>query len=216
LSSVPRLILASASPRRRQILGILRIPFEAIEVDVDETPRPGESPEALARRLALVKAEAGSARHPEALVLGADTVVEIDGQSLGKPRNAAEAIEMLRRLRGRGHWVNTALALVSSQKAAWSRMATTEVWMRSYTDAEIEEYVTSGDPFDKAGSYAIQHPTFRPVERIAGCFLNVVGLPLPAVVDLLRSAGISAATNHAGLEAACPGCADREILTSSS
>jgi septum formation protein len=209
-------MLASASPRRRQILGILRIPFEAIEVDVDETPRTGEAPEALARRLALVKAESGSARHPEALVLGADTVVEIDGQSLGKPRNAAEAIETLRRLRGRGHRVITGVALVSTTGAARIRMATTEVWMRSYTDAQIEEYVTSGDPFDKAGSYAIQHPTFRPVERIAGCFLNVVGLPLPAVVDLLRSAGISAATNHAGLEAACPGCADREILTSSS
>ena len=123
---------------------------------------------------------------------------------------------MLQRLRGRRHQVITGVALTSSERAPRSRLATTEVWMRSYTDAEIEEYVASGDPFDKAGSYAIQHPTFRPVERIAGCFLNVVGLPLPEIVDLLGEAGIGSKVNRPALEAACPGCLEKEMLTGSS
>src|SRR5438093_6604614 len=127
-----RLILASASPRRRQILAVLGIPYEAIEVDVDETPHLGEAPETLARRLAVAKADAGAARHPDSLVLGADTVVELDGGSLGKPSDAAEAVEMLQRLRGRRHQVITGVALTSSERAPRSRLATTEVWMRSY------------------------------------------------------------------------------------
>lgn len=210
------LILASASPRRRQIFAVLGIPFEAIEVDLDETPRPGEAPEDLARRLAIAKAEAGAVRHPGAVVLGADTVVALDGESLGKPSSEAEAIETLQRLRGRNHRVITAIALASrdarAHPEASSRTAVTEVWMRDYTDEEICDYVATGDPFDKAGSYAIQHPTFRPVERIAGCFLNVVGLPLPEVAELLRTAGIDASADGARLDAVCPGCADRSSL----
>jgi MAF protein len=211
-----RLVLASASPRRRQILGVLGIPFEAIDVGVDESQLPGEAPVALAQRLAITKAQIGAARYPGAFVLGADTVVELHGQSLGKPASAAEAVEMLVRLRGRGHHVVTAVALATQTErfgvSVSSRLATTEVWMRDYSDQEIRDYVASGDPFDKAGSYAIQHARFRPVERISGCFLNVVGLPLPEVGELLREAGLAWEIAAAALETVCAGCTDTSRL----
>lgn len=218
VSANPRLVLASASPRRRQILDVLGIPFDPIELDVDETPHPGEAPGEVAHRLAVAKAEAGATRYPAALVLGADTVVALDGEALGKPSSAGEAVETLQRLRGRAHRVISRVALawageLGEKIEVSSRVATTEVWMRNYTDDEIREYVASGDPFDKAGSYAIQHPTFRPVEWIAGCFLNVVGLPLPEVVELLRAAGMDVSAKASALEAICPGCADRPVLT---
>jgi MAF protein len=212
---ISTLVLASASARRRWILRALGVPFEAIAVDVDETPRRDEAPEMLAGRLAAMKAQAGSARHPDAAVLGADTVVALDDETLGKPIDADEAVEMLRRLRGRAHRVVTAVALACPPEAAdgvLSKSATTTVWMRNYADAEIDEYVATGDSFDKAGSYAIQHPRFRPVERIQGCFLNVVGLPLPEVWDLLRAVGVHSKLDSAALDAICPGCADRELL----
>lgn len=208
-------MLASASPRRRQILSLLGIPFEAIEVDVDESPLRGEAPDAVALRLAVAKAEAGARRYPSALVLGADTVVELDRQSLGKPGSVAEAVETLERLRGRAHHVITAVALASDEGPkirTSARVSTTEVWMRNYSDREIREYVASGDPFDKAGSYAIQHAAFRPVERIEGCFLNVVGLPLPEVCELLDAAGLATRVTHDQLVAACPECTDAAAL----
>jgi len=219
MRSAPRLVLASASPRRRQILGLLGIPFDAIEVDVDESPLHGETPAALAQRLAAAKAQIGLARRPGALVLGADTVVELDGRSLGKPANVKEAVETLERLRGHAHNVMTAVAVAGRTEPAETggvslsnRTATTQVWMRAYTDQEIHDYVASGDPFDKAGSYAIQHASFRTVERIDGCFLNVVGFPIPEVGELVREAGLAPRIEAAALSAACPGCTDTARL----
>lgn len=212
--SARNLVLASASARRRQILSLLGIDFDAIEVDVDESSLRGEAPEGVARRLATAKALAGFTRHPESLVLGADTVVELDGASLGKPGSRKKAIETLERLRGRAHHVITAVTLTRSSESnagvhVSTRAASTEVWMRNYTEHEIRNYVASGDPFDKAGSYAIQHAVFRPVERIEGCFLNVVGLPLPEVCELLQAAGLTPGIDARALDAACPGCTDK-------
>jgi septum formation protein len=218
MPSPHRLVLASASPRRRQILGLLGIPFDAFELDVDESALPHEAPDRLAHRLAIAKAQAGIARYPDVLVLGADTVVELDGRSLGKPATEVEAFDTLVRLRGRAHRVITGVALACYSESAGviisARMATTEVWMRDYTDQEIRDYVATGDPFDKAGSYAIQHAGFRPVERIDGCFLNVVGLPLPSVCDLLAAAWPPARVEPAALALLCPACTDRDTLLS--
>jgi MAF protein len=223
MSEYPRLVLASASPRRRQILYALGMPFESLDVAIDETPLPDESSETLAKRLAAAKASAGWAQSPDAIVIGADTVVEFEGESLGKPRDWDESFAMLRRLRGKMHRVMTAVAVarraevVSQAEGSGSQgvsagIDVTEVWMRSYSDEEIEDYIRTGDPFDKAGSYAIQHPTFRPVEHVSGCFLNVVGLPLPLVRRLLLPA-LEPTIDLTALDAVCPGCSDRAILT---
>src|SRR6266542_1923870 len=217
MTETPRLVLASASTRRRQILYALGMPFESMDVAIDETPLSEETPEALAKRLAAAKAEAGAARAPGAVVVGADTVVVLEGESLGKPRDADEARAMLLRLRGRMHRVMTAVAIEFPDGPG--RMKPTvstgidiaEVWMRDYGDDEIEDYITTGDPFDKAGSYAIQHPTFRPVERISGCFLNVVGLPLPLVQRLLMPI-TKPMIDPVALEAVCPACTDKLVL----
>src|SRR6266545_4655384 len=217
MAEAPRLILASASPRRRQILYALGMPFESMDVAVDETPEHDEAPEAIAKRLAAAKADAGWARQPDAIVIGADTVVAFEGESLGKPRDVDEALAMLRRLRGRMHRVITGVAVQIPHGTSrvgpslTQDIDITEVWMRDYGNDEMEDYVATGDPFDKAGSYAIQHPTFRPVERISGCFLNVVGLPLPLVRRLLLLA-FKPAIDLEALEAVCPGCADKPAL----
>ena len=215
MSASARVVLASASPRRRQILSLLGIPFDCAAVDVDETPLAGEAPKDLALRLAIAKAEAGAAQFRGAVVLGADTVVELGGESLGKPRSAAEAVEMLHRLRGARHRVMTGVALSSRRTSGTptaARLATTDVWMRQYSDEEIRDYVETGDPFDKAGSYAIQDATFRPVHRVSGCYLNVVGFPLPDVYELLRSVAVQTHVDGALLDALCPGCVDRPVL----
>jgi septum formation protein len=214
------LILASASPRRRQIMGLIDIPFEAIDVDVDETPLPGEAPEVLAGRLAGLKARTAIGRFPDRIVVAADTVVALDGEALGKPADAAEAETMLRRLRARTHDVITGVAVACPatglpEPEVVTATVTTEVRMRRYTDEEIAAYVATGDPFDKAGSYAIQHPGFHPVEQIEGCYLNVVGFPLPVVRALLRETGRRVPpVIPLALEALCPGCEDVTQLTS--
>jgi MAF protein len=172
------LVLASASPRRRFLLGLLGLPFDVIVADVDESPFDGEAPDAHASRLARTKALTVARRRPSAAVLGADTVVAHDGQILGKPGDPDAAVAMLRTLRGRTHRVLTGLVLVQSGQVVEQSVATTTVWMRPYTDAEIDRYVATGRPFDKAGGYAIQDADFRTVERIDGCYPNVVGLPL--------------------------------------
>lgn len=199
-----RLLLASASPRRYALLGALGVPFDVAAADVDEAVAVGEEPAAAAVRLAIAKAAAaaGLARaQPRcagsaggaALVLGADTIVAArDGGPavLGKPRDAAEAHAMLRRLRGRRHDVVTGVAVVdmaSGRCAAAS--ATTAVWMRRYGDDEVSAYIASGDPFDKAGGYAIQHAGFHPVAALVGSEANVIGLPLGLVRQLLRRMG---------------------------
>jgi MAF protein len=211
------LVLASASPRRRQILAALGVPFETIVVDLDEQPLPGEVPHVLAHRLACAKAIAGAQQFPLATVVGADTVVELDGESLGKPASGEEAFQMLARLRGRSHRVFTGVAVAKALDGGlvdtWSDVAVTQVWMRPYPDDEVHTYIDTGDPFDKAGSYAIQHPQFHPVAHIEGCFLNVVGLPLPTLRQLLLAAGETwPGIEDRALEGVCAGCTDRPRL----
>ncbi len=194
-----RLILASGSPRRRELFALLRLPFEAVTTQVDERPMEGEPPPEVVARLAQAKADRAAEVYPAALVVGCDTVVALGGEVLGKPTDAEEARTMLLRLRGRGHAVYTGVAVVGEGHRAVQVVQTT-VRMREYTDGEIEAYVASGDPLDKAGAYAIQHPTFRPVAAWEGCYANVVGLPLCHIVRMLREWGIRPATD---VPAAC-------------
>ena len=185
-----RLILASASPRRRELLSRLGIPFDVRPVSVIEEV-DSANPVIVASRLARMKAEAARLAEPEEPVLAADTVVIHGGAILGKPRDAAEATEMLRRLRGGSHRVMTAVAVIPrGGRAALLRHPETEVTMRPCTDAEIEASIARGDPFDKAGAYAIQDPLLRPVESYSGCYCNVVGLPLWTAAELLKRAGV--------------------------
>lgn len=214
----PQLVLASASPRRRLILDSLRLSYRPVETQLDERPREGESPEDLALRLALAKAKAGASGDSHAVALGADTVVAQGRVSLGKPCTPEDAYDMLRRLRGRWHRVITAVAVAranpaSREMATWQRMSVTRVRMRDFGDDEIRAYVGTGDPLDKAGGYAIQDRDFHPVQEIEGCFLTVVGLPLPEVCDLLECAGAPRPKiGLSTLEALCPACTDRERL----
>lgn len=224
------IILASASPRRRALLGaLLGHPPRVLTADIDESVLAGEAPEAYARRLAEAKARAVAAGlapetheadkpagrvktaepvetddlRPEPpkpprplLVLGSDTIVVFEGAILGKPADTEEARACLLRLRGRRHEVITAVALVELRPAdpdAFARVetATTGVWMRDYSEAEIAAYVDTGDPLDKAGAYAIQHRGFAPVARLVGSESNVIGLPLGLTARMLRRFGLN-------------------------
>jgi MAF protein len=211
-------VLASASPRRRAILAATGVTFEAIDVDLDESRLTDEAPEETAVRLAVAKALAGASARSGSTSLGADTVVVLEGRALGKPIDEDDAVRTLKQLRGRFHRVLTGVAVAApsvddSNPPTFSRLASTRVWMRHYSDREIDDYVASGDPLDKAGSYAIQSPAFRPVERIEGCFLTVVGLPLPDVIALLGRAGVSIPPIHAeALARICPYCTDTAAL----
>ena len=179
------LILASASPRRRELLAAAGIAFETLSVDIDETHRNGETPDGFVRRLAREKADAAAFRRPGAVVLGADTIVLIDGQILGKPRDLADASRMLHLLSGRPHEVLTGIALVGLGEVI-SEIARTTVWFGTLSSQEIAAYVESGEPLDKAGAYAIQGLASRFVDRIDGSYSNVVGLPVALVYRLLK------------------------------
>ena len=178
-TGIRRLILASGSPRRRQLLPLLGLPFVIKTVGVDERVFDGEAPTELVLRVGQAKALAITEVRADELVVAADTVVVLDGVVLGKPTSPDDAARVLLLLRGRSHVVYTGLCV---WHAARRRMATelaeSTVWMREYTEAEITKYVESGDPLDKAGAYAIQHPGFDPVSRVEGCYLTVMGLPL--------------------------------------
>ena len=202
------LILASQSPRRRELLAQLRIPFEVIIADIDEQQHPGEPPEVYARRLSQQKAQAVASRvlqHP-ALIVAADTIVVDGGDVLGKPGDAAEASAVLRRLRNHTHIVITAISLLDTTAGDLiTEVAASPVKMRNYSDSEIAEYVATGDPMDKAGAYAIQHEGFHPVEDFNHCYANVMGLPICRLAVLLQQAGvelqpqaIAACHNHMG------------------
>ena len=173
------LVLASQSPRRAEILRQAGIPFTVRAAEVDETPLPDEKPEDYVRRLAEEKALAVEAA-PAETVLGADTTVVIDGQMLAKPADAADARRMLETLSGRRHEVLTGICLRQGTTLIrdW---ATTRVWFRPMTAQEITDYVASGEPADKAGGYAIQGLASKYIERIDGCYFNVVGLPVALV-----------------------------------
>jgi septum formation protein len=184
------LVLASQSPRRRDLLALLGLPFDVTAVDVAETPQPGELPAALVARLSQEKACAAVALL-DTVVVACDTVVALDGDVLGKPCDAAEATAMLRHLRGRPHTVYSAITLLETTTTeTLTDVAETCVVMRAYTDAELDAYVASGDPLDKAGAYAIQHAGFHPVAQVQGCYVNVTGLPLCHLTRCLRAWGI--------------------------
>lgn len=184
------LVLASASPRRQALLRLLGVPFVVRVSRVDEAPHPDEPPAAMARRLSRAKAWDVTHEVSDGWVLAADTLVVLESQVLGKPTGAAEATAMLRRLRGRAHEVITAFTLVDvTAQREHTEAVTSRVWMRDYSDAEIEAYVASGDPMDKAGAYAIQDPGFAPVARVEGCPANVMGLPVCRVERVLRAWG---------------------------
>jgi len=206
------LILASASPRRREMLARLGIPFDVRPVSVIEEV-DSTNPAIVASRLARMKAEAARLAEPEEPILAADTVVVHAGTILGKPRGAGEAREMLRRLRGESHRVITAVAVIPrGGRAALLRHTETEVTMRRYTDGEIEASISRGDPFDKAGAYAIQDEILRPVRRYEGCYCNVVGLPLWTTAELLRRAGLDITIEAASLLPQCKDCPLRLLL----
>ncbi len=183
------LILASQSPRRRALLAALGAAFTVDAAEVDETARPGEAPDALVCRLCRAKAQAVAARRPSAIVLAADTLVALDGELLGKPADPFEATAMLRRLRARVHQVYTAVCVATDGKLT-ARLSLSNVTMRPYSDAEIARYVASGDPLDKAGAYAIQHPLFAPVEAWEGCYAGIMGLPLRIAHEMLTEFGV--------------------------
>jgi septum formation protein len=179
----------------------LGIPFEVQVADVDERNGQDERPEELVARLSLLKARAVAVHFPHAVVIGADTIVTLDGALLGKPVDAAEAVLMLQRLRDRAHHVYSGVTVCPP----WGGDPLTEVvestvWMRPYTDSEIEAYVASGDPLDKAGAYGIQNVPFHPVARLQGCYASVMGLPLCELLSLLSAVGIHPAVD---VQSAC-------------
>jgi len=208
------IILASNSPRRKQLLALGGWEYTVLPCEVDETPEPGEEPATYVQRLAVSKARAVTGKiqadQTESLVIAADTSVVDASQILGKPVDGMDAERMLKQLRGHTHQVYTAIALF---KPADGRLVTdvccTDVPMRDYSQAEIEAYVASGDPLDKAGAYAIQNQAFHPVQALRGCYANVVGLPLCHLTRSLRQMGVEPFTDlpaacQAALEYSCP------------
>lgn len=215
MSDQYHLILASTSPRRREFLTLLGIPFTAVSPkvsgDVDETPLPNEPPDQLVQRLSRLKAQAvaknlasfpsidGLSETHHLVIIAADTIVVLDESILGKPHSAAAASQMLKSLRGRQHEVYSGLTLIhrppSTNPTSKQHIATdlhrSQVWMRPYSNAEITAYVTGGSPLDKAGAYGIQDQPFAPVERLEGCFASVMGLPLAQLAGRLRQIGLS-------------------------
>ncbi len=188
--SAARVILASASPRRCELLRQIGVGFEQQVAAVDESVRPGETPADYVGRLALAKAQAVlGQRRLELPVLGADTTVVVDGRMLGKPRDAAQARDMLRRLAARAHEVYSAVALVTPQRQA-SAVNGSKVWFGALADSDIDAYWRSGEPRDKAGGYAIQGLAAAFVTRLEGSYSGVMGLPLHETAALLQDFGI--------------------------
>ncbi|WP_411281396.1 Maf family protein [Gemmatimonas sp.] len=184
----PRVILASQSPRRRDLLALIGIPHDVHPADVDESVHPDEAPVPHCERLARDKVHALAVRHPEAVVIGSDTIVVIDGDILGKPGDRSEAIAMLTRLSGRTHTVFTAVA-VAHGGVTLSGVESVSVTFRPLDAAQIAAYVDTGEPMDKAGAYGIQGFGATNVERIDGDYFAVMGLPLGRMVGLLRDLG---------------------------
>jgi septum formation protein len=182
-------ILASQSPRRRDLLNLIGIAHTIRPADIDEAPLAGESPVACVERLARAKARRIASTDPEAIVIAADTVVVVDDRILNKPADAADARRMLRTLEGRRHDVYTAVS-VSHRAREAAGVEDTGVWFRPLTDAEIDAYIATGEPMDKAGAYGIQGFGATIVERVDGDFFAVVGLPLVRLTRLLAEIGI--------------------------
>jgi septum formation protein len=185
--SRPRVILASQSPRRRELLALVGITHEVRPADIDESYLPGETPIAHAERLARGKAAAIDA--PDAVIIGSDTIVVVDGDVLGKPRDRAHAAEMLRRLSGRSHIVMTGVAVQFRGRLA-SGVEEVGVTFRELGDADIERYIDTGEPMDKAGAYGIQGYGATIVERVDGDYFAVMGLALNRLVGCCRQLGL--------------------------
>lgn len=182
------LILASRSPRRRHLLDMLGIAHRVDPSSVDEVRQAGEHPEAFALRMAREKAVEGAKRHPNTWVLGADTVVVVDGEMLGKPDSGGEAEQMLRRLSGQCHEVVSAASLVRDHTILEGRDVT-RVWFRTLAEDTIRRYVATGEPLDKAGAYGIQGKGAVLIEKIEGDYFGVMGLSLRVLTDLLEQSG---------------------------
>ncbi len=201
------LVLASQSPRRRELLGFTAVPFTVQVADIDETPLASEDPVDYVRRLATAKAQAVAVNlDADAVVLGSDTIVVHNDVLLGKPSDAADATRMLTAIRGQTHQVVTAFAFVSHAETLLVSHETANLQIRAFTDAEIDAYIASGDPMDKAGAYAIQNNTFNPVETLNGCFSTVMGLPLCEVTLALRDLGFDPQDNFSLNDALECGC----------
>jgi nucleoside triphosphate pyrophosphatase len=185
----PALILASASPRRQELLREAGVIFQVHAAQINEDQKAGEPPLEYALRLAREKAQAVAQHYPQNYVLGADTIVVIDGEVLGKPGDAADAARMLRRLSGKEHQVTTAVAVVRPGGITETRSSTTQVFFREIAEDEIQQYVAGGEPMDKAGAYAIQGGASRWTNRIVGEYSNVVGLPVSLVTEMLQASG---------------------------
>jgi septum formation protein len=193
-SANPRLLLASGSPRRKDLLQLLGLPFIVQPSDADEQSLPSESASEMVVRLSCAKAQALLPHARGRLVLAADTTVAFHGTVLGKPIDRQDAELMLGQLRGRTHTVFSGITLLDSVSGETrTELVESRVVMRRYTNEEIAGYVATGDPLDKAGSYAIQYAGFRPVARITGCYANVMGLPLCHVYCLLRDLDLAPA-----------------------
>ncbi|MBM3180025.1 MAG: septum formation protein Maf [Chloroflexi bacterium] len=191
------LVLASNSPRRRQLLALGNWAFSVKVVDIDETPLADELPKNYVLRLARAKALAVSEKaSPENIIIGSDTTV-VDGDSiLGKPNDARNAESMLKQLRGRTHQVYTGIALYRVQdEKMLTELSVTDVPMRNYSNEEITAYINTGDPMDKAGAYAIQHSDFDPVESMQGCYASVMGLPICHVMRALQKLDVRPAAD---------------------
>jgi septum formation protein len=186
--TAPRVILASASPRRRDLLALIGIAHEVRPADVDESVQSGETPVAYVERVARAKAATIAAREPEAVIIAADTTVVVDGEILAKPEGPADAARMLARLGGRSHVVHTAIAVAHDGRIE-SAVETVGVTFRSISTEEIAAYVATGEPLDKAGAYGIQGYGATIVERVNGDYFSVMGLGLSRLVELLRRLG---------------------------
>lgn len=190
-----RLILASNSPRRRELLALTGLPFVVMATEIDERTLPGEHPLDYVRRIADQKANVTLLRlgihlEDDVILIACDTAVVVGDDILGKPKDANQAAEMLRKLRGDVHQVYSGLIVMTGRKKRLRDVFITNVPMRDYHEAEILAYIESGDPLDKAGAYAIQHPEFQPVVGLSGCYANVMGLPLCHLTRTLREMGV--------------------------
>jgi len=191
MTDIPRLILASASPRRRELLSRLGVPFEVVVAEVTEHEDPDTDPVHMVSHNAALKAGWVAERHPEAMVLGADTTVFVDGQALNKPADLSEAKSMLRRLSGRAHTVFTGMALRCGARAfSLDRGVSTQVVFKTLRDEDIDRYLALVHVLDKAGAYAIQEHGELLVERFEGDYTNIVGLPVEATKQMLMEAGL--------------------------
>jgi septum formation protein len=195
MSEVPRIILASQSPRRAQLLRMLGLSIETLPADIDETYLAGEEHGAHAERLAREKAQAIGRRYPDAVVIGSDTVVAVDGHVLGKPRGRADAVRMLMMLQGRQHEVATGVAVCRGE--VHSSVERVTVRFRAFDSATAEAYAATDEPLDKAGAYGIQGYGATLVEAINGDYFAVMGLPITRTMSLLQQAGLC--YNFAGL-----------------